>query len=285
MDRIELQISDLLRATITGAKPVGFIKCEAGEGTAGFTGGIKTGLLRRRKDICKLLNESPECELSLSDLLLELREASRTESGGPWYRCNIHVDGTRIAFQYFWENAQFTSVAELEPSIDGRVPHFVFERRFDRALVQDLTDFDVNTNLFFYAPARIKAGKPVTASLLEVFATQEWQSDVNNGAMNQYFGRDHEPMTGLLRSSMYGATYRGLLRIGHAEAAALFAESISSYAHFYPRVEAARAELGFPAVPKQEQSDAMSRYYALERSLDPARVRYIREHIVELEQG
>ena len=59
---------------------------------------------------------------------------------------------------------------------------------------------------------------------------------------------------------------------------------IKPYAHFYPRLEAARAELNIAAIPKQEQSNIMDRYYEMESTLDAARVKYVPEHIRELEQ-
>lgn len=286
MDRIESQITELLRSKLPGARPLGLIKCDAAEGVVGFTGHVESGFFRRKKlDISDILHRTHTGEPDFSDLLARLREASRAMPEGPLYRCDIGIDGRTISYRYYWENTPFESVHEIERGIDGHVPNFVLARRFDRALVPELTDFDANNALFFYVPARIKQGKPVSGPLLEVFATLEWQSDVNNGAMNQYFARDHEPMTGLERSQLYGATHRGLLRIGCSDAASLFAESISLYAHFYPRVEAARNELGFAEIPRQDQSDIMNRYYALDQSLDDCRVKYIRTRIAELEQS
>jgi hypothetical protein len=286
MEEFESAIANLIRSRIRGIWPVGLIKCEAGEGVAGFTGTIESGLLRRTKQSAvEILSDVRKGESSFSDLLLKLREAARTRPDGPWYRCNIRLHGVRVSFQYFWESVSFSSVKEVESDLNGCVPSFVFERRFDRLLVPELTDFDVNHALFVHVPARVRAGETVTEPLLKIYATLEWQSDVNNGTMDQYFAREHDPMTSLPRRELYGRTYNGLLDIGHERAASVFSESLSLYAHFYPRVEAARSELGFRAVPRQEQSDIMDKYWKIERSLDPARVKYVREHIVELEQG
>jgi hypothetical protein len=285
MQAAESKIRDLLRSRINESRASGLIKCDAGEGVAGFSGSIETGWFRRTQDVTTLVGYRPDENVSFSDLLLELREASREEPQGPWYRCDIEIGhGNKIRFRYYWENAPFTSVKDLEPDLHGGVPHFVFERRFDRALVAELSDFDLNSSQLFYVPARLQAGKPVSTPLLDVFATLEWQSDVNNGAMNQYFARDHEPMTGLPRAELYAPTHRGLVSIGLPNVAAMYADSIALFAHFYDRVEKARQEMGIPAVPRQEESDIMKRFYDIESSLDRARVRYIREHIVELEQ-
>lgn len=285
MDEIESQIKAHLRSCVGDAQPIGVIKCEVGDGVAGFTGEIETGLeVRRKHDATTLLDSARGQRPDFSELLLQLRDASRRHALGPFYHCNIEFNESNIHFKYFWEGKPFKSIRDLEPALGGGVPSYVFTQRFDSALVEELTDFDVNNCLFFYVPMRFKEGKTVSDSLLEVFATLEWQSDVNNGAMNQYFARDHEPMTTLPRSKLYEKTLKGLLRIGLTEAATIFSDSVALYAHFYPRVEAARAELNIAAIPKQEQSNIMDRYYEMESKLDAARVKYMRKHIRELEQ-
>lgn len=286
MNEIESQIRALLRSCVGDDRPIGVIKCEAGDGVAGFTGEIETGReIRRKQDATRLLEAARGRRPDFSELLLQLRDASRQHALGPFYHCNIEFNESTILFEYFWEGKPFRSIRDLEPALGGGVPSYVFNQRFDSALVEELTDFDVNNCLFFYVPMRFKAGKTVSDSLLEVFATLEWQSDVNNGSMNQYFARDHEPMTALPRSKLYDKTLKGLLRIGLTEAARIFTDSVALYAHFYPRVEVARAELNIAAVPKQEQSNVMGSYYEMESALDAARVKYIREHIRELEQN
>lgn len=285
MERIEAAIAKLLLSAMPGANPKGLVRCSAEEGVTAYTGEVEAGLLRRKRhDVAGLLEQVRGDEPDLSELLGDLREASRTRPHGPWYRCNVHVDGRAITFEYFWENGPYSSVKELEPDLHGSVPSFVYQRRFDRALVDELADHEVTSCLLPYVPARVGAGKPLTEPLLEVYATLEWQTDVDNGALEQYFAREHEPMTGLPRSSLYLPTHSGLLRVGHTEAAALFAESIALYAHFHPRVEAARREMGIPAVPAQEESDIMERFDVLAQSLEAARVAYVREHVEELEQ-
>lgn len=279
----EARIEALLRAHIRGRRPKGSLRCSATDGSIGFTGAVETGLLfRQRQEILDLLDPAPEPDLS--DLLFELRKASRARPEGPWYCCHIEIDGGDMRFRYAWENAPFASIKELEPDMHGHVPSFVFRRRFDRALIDELSDFEVGSALLFYVPARIEAGKPVSGALLDLYATLDWQSDVNNGALDQYFARDRDPMTGLPRGPLYAATLRGLRVMGHEVAAALFAEAIALYAHFHARVEEARVELGIAPVPRQEESDIMGRYYDLNASLDAARTVYIRAHAEALEQ-
>jgi hypothetical protein len=284
MNDIESQISSFIRRRIAGARPVGVIKCGIGDGTGGFTGEVETGVLRRKKaDVSEYLF-GPHDGMSFFDLMHQLREASRALPYGPAYHCNIVIKNANVSFEYFWENASFSSVKELELDDRGSVPHFLLKRRFDQSLVRELTDFDVNNSLLFYVPSRVAEALPITDALMEVYATLEWQCDVNNGAMDQYFARNHDAMTGWKRSTLYGMTYRGLLRIQHKIAADIFAESIALYAHFHSRVEEARIELGIPAIAKQERSDIMERFYAISNSIEAARVRYIREHMLDLEQ-
>ncbi|MBI3384484.1 MAG: DUF4375 domain-containing protein [Aquabacterium sp.] len=268
MKHIESRIVELLRSSSAAPLPGGVIKCEAADGVVGFKGPAVKG---------------PKGD-SLSSLLAELREASEATPQGPWYRCNIVQDGPHIRFDYFWESTPFTSIKDVEPDLNGKVPSFVFERRFDQRLIDEISDFDVDNGLLFYVPARARLGQAISAPLLEVYATFEWQSDVNNGALGQYFSRSTDPLTGMDRLPLYGHAYKGLQRIGHEQAAKLFAEAVALFAHFYPKVEEARALLGIPAVPRQEESDIMDRFFALEPTLGPARVAYMRAHMAELEQ-
>lgn len=280
------KIAALLRSRIHGIRPRGLIKCEASSGSSGFTGSVETGWFQRhRHDITELLDTPQRPSPSLFELLANLREASRSLPFGPWYRCNIRIQSRdRIEFEYYWENGPQSSIKDLERDIHGDFPQFVLERRFDRELVSYLTDFELNNCLLFFVPTRVVLNQPVTDPLMEIFATIEWQSDINNGGTNQYFARDHEPMTGLPRGPLYEMTHRGLIRIKHAAAAALFEESIALYAHFYPRVEQARLSMRISPLPQQDQSDILDRFYALQDSLDDARATYIRQRIAELEQ-
>ena len=287
MREIESRIAELLRSCIRGARPRGVIDCECEEGVTSYSGRIEAGLLRREQHgTPALLDTAPPASRYCAALGAERRAASRVQPLGPLYRCRIELQpGRPVAFHYFWENAPFESLKDLALDARGRAPNFALARRFDRAWIAELSDFDVGASLLFYVPARIRAGQPVSDPLLEVFATLEWESDVNNGAMNQYFARDHEPMTGLPRAQLYDKTHRGLLRLGQHEMAGLYAESIALYAHFYPRVERAREAMGIAPVPRQDQSDIMDRYYERSDALEPARVAYIRAHIAELEQA
>lgn len=99
----------------------------------------------------------------LSSLPAALREASEASPQGPWYRCNIVLEGQRVRFEYFWESTPFTSIKDI--------------------------------------------------------------------ALDQYFARSTDPLTGLDRLPLYGHAYKGLQRIGHEQAASLFADAVGLRQH------------------------------------------------------
>jgi hypothetical protein len=282
---VEEQIADFIRSRILPKCHVECFVCEAGDRDCGVGGKIDVvgpdGEKRSTHYFEKLSHTDYGRFLALFH---DLREASRACPLGPFYRCHVHTGPDGLRFEYFWEGQPYTSVKELVPNFSGRTPTFVFTQRFDKRLIEEISDADVETALVHYVPARVTQGRPVSEPLLELYALMEWQWDVYNGTMDQYFGRDHEFLTKLPRAELYAPTLRGLRRIGCDGAADLFAESLAVYAHLYPRVEAARAALGIPALPRRESHDLMERFYQLGPSLEPARVAYIRAHIAELEQ-
>jgi hypothetical protein len=284
MKTIEDKISSILLSAASGKTLTGVVRCDADDGVVGYTGSLEyVSPAKSQIQIHEILKNS---ESTFSDLLFELHEASTQVPLGPWYCCSIEINQSKTAkFTYFWEGTPFTSVSELARSIRGEIPNFVFKQRFDRALVQELSDDDLNNSLLFYVPHRAQTGAHISEELLQIYCTLEWQGDVNNGAMDQYFARDLEPMTRIPRSQLYERTYNGLLRIGHKGAAALYAESISLYSHFHERVEAARIKMGLSAIPRQDESDIMDRYFDLQQDINQYRALYIREHIKHLEQN
>ncbi|MFZ6643948.1 DMP19 family protein [Undibacterium sp. TC4M20W] len=286
MKQAEAHLRDWFKASIKGALPSGTIRCKLDSGFIGYSGSITSGEKDRVKtDIYDLTSDTQEYEGSFSQLMEALWDASRSEPLGPLYHCNIDVlpEGG-IQLHYFWEGTPFSSVRELETDSRRSAPSFVYRRRYDAALISQIKDYELDDGLYFFIPARVEAGKPISEPMLEIYATLDWQGDVNNGAMNQYFARAQSDTSGIERAHLYGPTYRGLQRIGHEAGAALYAESIALYAHFHDRVEQARAALGIAALPKTEQTDIMSRYYAINDSIESARRAYIRAHIAGLEQ-
>ncbi len=282
----EARITSFLLDIIPGSEPRGVINCEASDASAGYTGSIYIGSGDSdHLDIVDVLRASQPRSESFGDLLINSRNASRSHALGPWYRLNIRIDGRHaVHYDYFWENAPITSLKDIERSIHGDLPSFVLARQFDRELVNAISDFEITNALLTYVPARTAVGKPVSDALLDVFATVDWQTDVNNGTMNQYFAREHDPMLGLPRTDLYVRTYRGLHKIGCASGVALFAESIGLYAHFHERVDKARRVLAINAVPRQQKSDIMDRYYRIEQDVETARNAYVRAHIERLTQ-
>ena len=281
---VEQAIRRLVHAQ--GPRPVGVIRAHAEHGAVGFRGAVEVGdQARRVVDFASPdFRAAHDGETGLIDLLEELRTASIASAPGPWYYVIISArPDDAIEFEYFLERTPLASIADLKLEQYDHVPAHVFRQRFDAALVAELSDFEVNAGIAAHVADRIDAGSPVSPVLLELFATIDWEGDVNNGGMDQYFARRHSDYSGAPRREYYPLVHAGLLRIGADAAAALFAESIALYAHFHPEVEQARVAMGIPAVARQETSDIGGRYYRFQADLDRLRAAHVRAHPEVLE--
>jgi hypothetical protein len=286
MAEIEDAIRKFVRAQ--GPRPAGEIRVENSEHYGTFQGRVEVGESNRQ-----LVDfASPEFEatqggqLPLQDLVAELHAASKRSEQGPWYYLIVtfHPEGG-VDFEYFLENRPLASIKELRLGEYGYLPKHVFVQRFDAAFVAELSDFEVNAGIAAHVPDRLAKGKPVSPELLDLFATIDWEGDVNNGGMDQYFARRGSDYTGQPRDELHPRVHAGLERIGAHEAAALFRESIALWAHFHPEVESARMAMGIAAVPRQEQSDIGGRYYEFQPDFDRLRAAYVRAHPEILEQS
>ena len=275
MQSVENSIRQLIKRKFVGEQPIGLITANSSDGGVSHSGTIELGSTTRRKiDVVEAFFSGGG---GLGNLLQELYETSMNTPEGPWYHCKvkIHPDWS-INFEYFLESKPFSSIDELEKDEQGSVPSFVFKEHFDVGLISELSDYDVNRGLSDYVQSQLLQGREVSKELLELYATTDWEGDVNNGAMNQYFARSNDSVTDMPRTEMYPLVHAGLLRIGANEAAAIFDESLALYSHFYPEVDAIRSNLGIPPIQIQEQSDIMQRYYQSQPQLDELRAKYLR---------
>ncbi len=263
MQDVEQRIKAVVLRGVRGPNPEGTIVCKSADGMVGVSGGYEYGrFFRKSADFATAFpfnHKNPEADLSW--MLQELREASKSAPEGPWYRLNIHVRGKdRCEFEYFWEGTPVDRLADLERDTHGQLPTFPFRTRFDAALISQLDASQVHDAVTTYAE--------LPRPLAEWFAVYDWMADTANGAMNQFFAREGTYMGGSAqRTDLFPLILAGLERAGLDDAAALYRESIALYAHFYERVEAAREALGIPAVERQEESDIMDRYYAMDRDI------------------
>jgi|CXWL01.1.fsa_nt_gi hypothetical protein len=278
MRGIEDSIKQLIRRKFAGERPTGLITAWSSDGSVAHIGTIELGSISRKEiDVVEAFF-SGNNDQKLGSLLQELCDSSQSAPDGPWYHCEIRVyPDWNIEFEYFWERTPFNSIEELQKDVHGSIPSFVFKTRFDETLIAEMSDFDINRGIIYYVANEHSAGRSVSRSLLELFATTDWQGDVNNGAMNQYFARRNEMEIGMPRSDLYPLVHAGLLRIGATEAAAIFSESLALYSHYYPEVDVARSNLGVAALPMQEESDIMDRYYDVAPQLDSLRAAYLRK--------
>lgn len=284
MDQIEAKIEAVLRTIITGERPAGIISCDACDEGYGITGEIEMGAVVRTMHPFGGFERTAAVD-TFHELIWESRKQSYNHSLGPWYHCNIEIKNQSIQFHYFWEKTPFESVKELMPNNGGSIPRFAFRHRFDQRMISELTDdFEVLACLAINIETRHNERPPVPEPLWELFAVGDWQGDMDNGEWNQYFRRNLDASNQFQRSELYSRTYRGLQRIGHADAATLYAFGIAVFAHFYPRVETARKELAIAPIRKRNTWDGDDRYWELRDSLTPAQAGYIRTHIAGLER-
>ena len=283
------QAEEAMRARIRalGNDPVGELRAKLDDDVNSFSGSMEVGGTPRRKvDLGSLQSDPKRGERDFFDLLRDIRRASRQQAGGPAYLVYVVARaGGETSFEYFLEGVPLESIRDLRLDEFEFVPAAVYRQRFDARMLAELSEFEANAAISSHVPARLAAGRPVSPALVELHATIDWEGDVNNGGMDQYFARKHaEDDTGRPRSEMYPLVWAGLKRIGADEAAALFAESIALWAHFQPEVEAARVGMGIPAVPRQDESDIGGRYYQFQPDLDRLRAAYLRAHPEVLER-
>ena len=87
------------------------------------------------------------------------------------------TDGKKIGFEYSWENAPGESLDQLKPSIRGKIPEFVFERRFDEELiavaVTDVLPHGLSAIYTFFDPEHEARSLGVFSVLRQIEACRE----------------------------------------------------------------------------------------------------------------
>lgn len=282
MKTIENEISKAILNCAKSKKATGLIKCEASDGSTGYTGSISYGyFIKRKYDACQLIDVTNKN--NLCEMLSNLRDASAKSKGGPWYRLNIRIKNSEVFFDYFFENEPFSSFNDIERDMHGNIPGFIKEKYFNSEIIALMSDAEVDFCLNYFVPTQMKNGNGINPVLLEIYATLDWESDVNNGTMNQYFGRDMDYSTDIPRVDLYEKVICGLNAIGMHDAAKLFEESISLFSHLYPEIDEVRKRLGIKQIEFNEDSDIMTRYHYLREGFEKHRVDFIRKNIKSLE--
>jgi len=244
-------------------------------------GGTSFKLIRRRRfrkdkriDSLKLKGANP----SLSSLLGKLR-AGPDKSRGPAYHCRIELAGENVSFHYWYEADAIADRGTIQRNIVNTTPAFLYDHLSFEELL-DLVDgaYELDDLIDTYVSRRLSGAKTVPELLLDLYALLDWQGDMDNGSVNQFFARNTDLAGHLKREDLYPRIDRALATIGHQAGRAYFRESIALFAHFFPRVEAAREALGIRAVPRQEQSDIASRYHEVRDEVVEARYKYVCEN-------
>lgn len=280
MQKIEKEIKAIFAKADLGIWPEGQVKCDMSDGSVGHTGSISSGLLKKTKtDSTEILDKLDlDYEDDFGSKLYKLREESKKESLGPIYRCNINVKGKNIEFEYFWEGTAFQALSEIEPDINGSLPNFIYEKMFTAELISHVDKWELDSAIFMFVPAQKQRNEKIPEDLLDMYALVDWQSDTENGGLNQYFARDVDYFGCYDREMLYPRVLRAIKKVNHATAEKLFSESMALYSHFYDRVHRAREAMGITSVAKQEESDINDRYFQIYDDLESKRRDFVKEN-------
>jgi hypothetical protein len=283
MEVIEYKIRNKIVKADKGIWPEGEIKCQMSDGSIGLTGSWTSGLIKKEKRSATKLFDDEDQDDSFTDLLYELRSASEKVESGPIYRCNILFKGNKVDFEYFYENAKFDSLAELESDMNGNLPNFIFERMLTKDIIAHIGDWEIDSAIFMFVPEQKKRGGPIPDILLDMYALVDWQSDTNNGGLNQYFARDCDYFGCYDREELYPRVLKAIKLVPHKASEDLYQEGIALYSHYYNRVNRAREVMEIPEIPKQEESDINERYFNIYSDLEKVRRQYVKENAEKYE--
>lgn len=280
MQKVEQEIKAIFAKADLGIWPEGQVKCGMSSGSVGHTGSIVSGLLKKtKKDITQILDKLDlEYGDDFGSKLFELREESKKEKLGPIYRCNINVKGKNIEFEYFWEGSPFQSLSEIEPDINGSLPSFIYAKMFTKELISHVDKWELDSAIFMFVPAQKQRSETIPEDLLDMYALVDWQSDTDNGGLNQYFARDVDCFGCYDREELYSRVLRAIKKVNHPTAENVFSEAMALYSHFYDRVSRAREAMDIAPVEKQEESDINDRYFQMYGDLESKRRDFVKEN-------
>lgn len=262
------------------------IKVHDAGGAQSFDGSFRRGWLDREYS----LRDSSTGELvgfatddAVSDLLFALHHASRNELLGPWYYAELTIKPRRsIAVNYWWEGTPVKTLSDLVPS-DLGFPVFPFKRELRASLLREWREFDLVYAIGAYVSTQVPLGGHVSDIVLDLFATNDWLADTNNGSHDQYFARSTDCFgAGIGRSTLLPRVHRMIKRLNESSWFELFEEAVSLWSHFNRDVDEARLQLGIKWVPRKETSDIDARFFSVSMDIHNALCRYIKDHIDEI---
>lgn len=280
MQKIEQEIKAIFAKADLGIWPEGQVKCGTSSGSVSYNGIIVSGLLKNTKnDIAKILDRLDlDYGDDLGSKLFKLREESKKEKLGPIYRCNINVKGKSIEFEYFWEGSPFQSLSEVEPDTNGSLPNFIYKTMFTKELISHVEKWELDSAILTFVSAQKQKNGKIPENLLDMYALADWQSDTDNGGLNQYFARDVDCFGCYSREELYPRVLRAIKKLNHSAAENLFCEAIALYSHFYDYVNNSREVMEIAPVERQEESDINDRYFQIYDDLESKRHRFVKEN-------
>ncbi len=183
---------------------------------------------------------------------------------------DIAIDGKRIGFEYFWENAPFESLEELKPPIRGKTPDFLFKQRFDGELIAFIDDHEIDTAISVFVANRRKNGQSVPESLLDMYALVAWHRTVVSEGFMQHFADLESVSQPLPVVEWYERTARMLSKLDQPDVLDVVKLSLGLYSSLYAAVEPIRVALGINKVTEIDENDLYERFGAVESAIQKA---------------
>ena len=277
----EKDIRELFLSSLPGKKKSGSFNMEFSGGTTTY-GSIKYGTKELNKEL-DFNDSSNQLDLNTSEIARDLLEASIEKDDGPLYASTITINDDNIEFTHYWMNDPELSVATVKRDHMGKIPTFMFTRKFDNELLDAVSDNQVFYSLEDIVYLAKERNIAIHPDLIEYYAVYDWITDCRNGSWNQYFRRvtDGWSKGDFSRNEMYRGVITTCGKFEFSQALDLFKEAIGIYANYVEFVDKARIELEIELEPKNEEPDIFDRFYELDNSVVEETVRLIRERIHE----
>lgn len=152
---------------------------------------------------------------------------------------------------------------------------------FTKDLISHVDKWELDSAIFMFVPAQRQRNGKIPEDLLDMYALVDWQSDTDNGGLNQYFARDVDYFGCYDREELYPRVLRAIKKVNHPAGENLFSEAMALYSHFYERVNLAREAMDITPVEKQEESDINDRYFQMYDDLESKRRDFVKDNAEE----
>lgn len=273
---IEKVISDHIE-TIPEKK----FQCEIKIYDRSVSGTYTYGLLKKKKGDIGDLQYDGDAQFSKFDLVDELANQKDDKNISP-YGMVLTFDQTgKYNFQLKYPNLNFKSLDEVEKSISGFYPDYIYIN-ITKGLIAELDEFSINQMI----PIHTEEARKILQFESDVEYTQSIsnefyllmlniraEGEIESGRFDHLYSIFSESPSSLIID-----IYNSFLLLGNNSWIEIIRESIQLYSHFHNNVEEARKELGIESIEKKTESDIMDRFYKIEPTLNSLRKEYIQSN-------